>query len=345
MRDTKSILLAGGAGYIGSHICVELLNRDNKYKVIVVDNFSNSNPKVLDRIKDITGKDVKFYEIDTRSNELEKVFKENKIDAVIDLAAYKAVGDSVKNPLKYYNNNLISQMNMLLLMKKYSVNNFVFSSSATVYGEVKADELPINENHPTSTTNPYGSTKLMGEQILQDCSISDPDFNCIVLRYFNPIGAHESGKIGEEAIGIPANVMPYITKVAIGELPYLNIFGNDYDTIDGTGVRDYIHVVDLAKGHVKALERLLNNRIGIEYFNLGAGKGFSVLELIHAFSRAYGKQIEYKIVDRRPGDAAIIYADPSKAKDILNWQVEYSLDDMCRDSWNWQSKNPNGYNI
>lgn len=343
MSNKKVILLAGGTGYIGSHISVELLNKADMYDVVIVDNFSNSRPEVLNRIEELTKRKIKFYEIDTRSEDLERVFIENKIDAVIDLAAYKAVGDSVENPLKYYNNNLISQINMLNLMKKYKVNNFVFSSSATVYGEVDKSDLPVDEEHGTSTVNPYGATKLMGEQIIKDCCFSDKNLNCIVLRYFNPIGAHPSGRIGEESIGIPANVMPYLTKVAIGELPYLNIFGNDYDTLDGTGVRDYLHVVDLAQGHVKALERLLGEQVGFEVFNLGTGKGHSVLELVEAFSKAYGKELPYKFTDRRPGDSASIYADCGKANKILNWTTKFDLEDMCRDSWNWQKNNPNGY--
>ncbi len=338
----STILLAGGAGYIGSHTAIELLNAG--HEIIIVDNYSNSYPVVIDRIEEITSKKVKVYVMDTRNEDFEKVFIENKIDAVIDYAAYKAVGDSVKNPLKYYDNNLLSLLNILNLMKKYGVNNFVFSSSAVVYGNVEKECLPVNESHKRTTTNPYGNTKMMGEEILEDLAYADKDFNTIILRYFNPIGAHKSGLIGEESTEIPANIMPYLTKVAIGELPYLRVFGNDYDTIDGTGVRDYIHVVDLAKGHVKAIERLLDKQVGIEYYNLGTGRGYSVMELIDAFSRACGKEIPYKLVERRAGDAAVSYADASKAENILGWKAKYSLEDMCKDSWKWQSQNPKGYN-
>ena len=337
----STILLAGGAGYIGSHTAVELLN--SGHEVIIVDNYSNSYPVVIDRIEEITSKRPKVYEMDTRSSEFEKVFFENKIDAVVDFAAYKAVGDSVKSPLKYYDNNLFSLINTLNLMKKHGVDNFVFSSSATVYGNVPEEDLPIVEDHERTSTNPYGSTKLMGERILEDIVKSDKDFNTIVLRYFNPIGAHKSGKIGEECTGIPANIMPYLTKVAVGELPYLRVFGNDYNTVDGTGVRDYIHVVDLAKGHVKALERLIEKKVGIEFYNLGTGRGYSVMELINTFSKACGNEIPYEIVERRDGDVAITYADSTKAEEILGWKAEHSLEDMCRDSWKWQSGNPHGY--
>ncbi|MDY4560825.1 MAG: UDP-glucose 4-epimerase GalE [Peptostreptococcus porci] len=337
----SSILLAGGAGYIGSHTAVELLLRDKD--VIIVDNFSNSNPNVIERIERLASKRVKFYELDTRTSEFEIVFKENEIDVVVDFAAYKAVGDSVKEPLSYYENNLCSLINTLKLMKKYNVNKFVFSSSATVYGDVKVDMLPAREDYTRSATNPYGNTKLIGEDIIRDLGKADGNFNSIVLRYFNPIGAHQSGLLGEQTNGVPANIMPYLTKVAIGELPFLNIFGDDYDTEDGTGVRDYIHVVDLAIGHVKAIERLLKVNNGVEFFNLGTGKGYSVMELVRAFSRASQMEIPYKIVERRDGDVAMSYADPSKAKEVLNWEAGLGIDEMCRDSWNWQSKNPNGY--
>lgn len=337
----SSILLAGGAGYIGSHTAVELLLRDKD--VIIVDNFSNSNPNVIERIERLASKRVKFYELDTRTSEFEIVFKENEIDVVVDFAAYKAVGDSVKEPLSYYENNLCSLINTLKLMKKYNVNKFVFSSSATVYGDVKVDMLPAREDYTRSATNPYGNTKLIGEDIIRDLGKADGNFNSIVLRYFNPIGAHQSGLLGEQTNGVPANIMPYLTKVAIGELPFLNIFGDDYDTEDGTGVRDYIHVVDLAIGHVKAIERLLKVNNGVEFFNLGTGKGYSVMELVRAFSKASNMEIPYKIVDRRDGDVAMLYADPSKAKEVLNWEAGLGIDEMCRDSWNWQSKNPNGY--
>lgn len=337
----SNILLAGGAGYIGSHTAVELLN--SGYNVIIVDNFSNSYPTVIDRIEKITSKKVKFYELDTRDSAFEVVFKENTIDVVVDFAAYKSVGDSVKLPIDYYDNNLFSLINTLKLMKKYDINKFLFSSSATVYGDIEEALLPAKEEYLRNATNPYGSTKLMGEDIIRDLCISDKDFNSIVLRYFNPIGAHKSGLIGEETVGIPANIMPYLTKVAIGELPYLRVFGNDYNTPDGTGVRDYIHVVDLAKGHLKSIERLLSKKIGLEFYNLGTGRGYSVLELISSFSEASSKNIPYEIVDRRPGDVAISYADVSKAKEVLEWEAELNLFDMCRDSWNWQVNNPNGY--
>ncbi|WP_101773059.1 UDP-glucose 4-epimerase GalE [Peptostreptococcus faecalis] len=336
-----NILLAGGAGYIGSHTAVELIK--NGYNVIIVDNFSNSYPTSIKRIEQITSVSPVFYELDTRDDDFEKVFKENKIDAVIDFAAYKSVGDSVKKPLEYYDNNLFSLLNTLKLMKKYNVNNFVFSSTASVYGNVEEKNLPVKEDHIRKTTNPYGNTKIMGEHIIEDLYNSDKKFNSIILRYFNPIGAHKSGLIGEESTDIPANIMPYLTKVAIGELPYLNVYGNDYDTVDGTGVRDYIHVVDLAKGHLKAIDRLLNNKVGVEYFNLGTGRGYSVMELIESFSKACGKSIPYKITDRRAGDAAVSYADVSKANTILNWYAEHSIVEMCSDSWRWQEMNPKGY--
>lgn len=338
-----SILLAGGAGYIGSHTAVELL--ENGYDVIIADNFSNSYPIVIERIEKITSKKVRFYEVDTRSEEFEKIFIDNTIDVVVDFAAYKAVGDSVKQPLKYYDNNLFSLINTLKLMRKYNINNFVFSSSATVYGDVPKEKLPVDERNERTSTNPYGSTKLMGEMIIEDICHSDDKFNSIILRYFNPIGAHKSGLIGEETVGIPANIMPYLTKVAIGELPNINVFGNDYDTIDGTGVRDYIHVVDLARGHVKAIERLLKENTSVEHYNLGTGNGYSVMELISAFSKACGKEIPFKVVERRNGDSASSFADANKAKQILGWNAIYDIDDMCKDSWNWQVNNPKGYTV
>ncbi len=338
-----SILLAGGAGYIGSHTAVELL--ENGYDIIIADNFSNSYPIVIERIEKITSKKVRFYEVDTRSEEFEKIFIDNTIDVVVDFAAYKAVGDSVKQPLKYYDNNLFSLINTLKLMRKYNINNFVFSSSATVYGDVPKEKLPVDERNERTSTNPYGSTKLMGEMIIEDICHSDDKFNSIILRYFNPIGAHKSGLIGEETVGIPANIMPYLTKVAIGELPNINVFGNDYDTIDGTGVRDYIHVVDLARGHVKAIERLLKENTSVEHYNLGTGNGYSVMELISAFSKACGKEIPFKVVERRNGDSASSFADADKAKEILGWNAIYDIDDMCKDSWNWQVNNPKGYTV
>lgn len=337
----KNILLAGGAGYIGSHTAVELLN--NGYNVIIADNFSNSKPIVLDRIFEISNKKPKFYEVDTRDSNFEVVFKENQIDAVIDFAAYKSVGDSVSEPLKYYDNNLFSLLNTLKLMDKYEVKNFVFSSSAAVYGDVAEELLPVDENTPKKKTNPYGNTKIMGEQIIEDFYNANKEFNTIILRYFNPIGAHKSAKIGEETTDIPPNIMPYLTKVAIGELPNLNVYGDDYNTIDGTGVRDYIHVVDLARGHIKSLERLLENNIGLEYFNLGTGRGYSVFQLIEAFSNACGKKIPYKVVKRREGDPAISFADVSRANNILGWNAQFEIDEMCEDAWRWQKENPRGY--
>src|SRR3712207_2489102 len=298
-----SILLAGGAGYIGSHTAVELIGKG--YDVIIADNLSNSYELVIDRIEEISGKRPKFYKVDTRESDFEIVFKENKIDLVVDFAAYKAVGDSVKNPVKYYDNNLFSLINTLKLMEKYSVKNIVFSSSATVYGLVDEENLPVKEDYPRTSLNPYGSTKIMGEEILEDLYKADPSYSIAILRYFNPIGAHQSGLIGEESTGIPANIMPYMTKVALGILPYLNVFGDDYDTKDGTGVRDYIHVVDLACGHIRAIEKIMDGGFGIEHINLGTGRGYSVYELIEAFSKASGKNIKYKVGPRRDGDAAI----------------------------------------
>lgn len=333
------ILVNGGAGYIGSHTVVELLEEGKE--VVVVDNFSNSNPIVLDRIRKITNKDFKFYEIDTTNKKsLEVVFKENNIDSVIHFAAYKAVGESVEKPLEYYTNNLVSALTVLNLMKKYNVKNFVFSSSATVYGNPHT--CPITENFPLSTTNPYGATKLMIEDILRDIAKANSSINIAILRYFNPVGAHSSGLIGEEPNGIPNNLMPYITKVAVGKLKELSVFGNDYDTHDGTGVRDYIHVVDLAKGHIKALNKL-NTNCGLVTYNLGTGNGYSVLDVVKAFSKASEKNIPYKIVDRRPGDVAMCYADCTKANNELGWKAEFDIDRMCEDSWRWQKNNPNGY--
>ncbi|MGL4773683.1 MAG: UDP-glucose 4-epimerase GalE [Clostridium sp.] len=327
-----AILVTGGLGYIGSHTVVELLEENNE--VIVVDNLSNSKIEVKDRIKTITGKDIKFYNIDLiNCEETEKIFKENKIDSVIHFAAFKAVGESVELPLEYYTNNLVSTLNVLNLMKKHGVKNFVFSSSATVYGA--AERMPIEEHFPLSATNPYGSTKLMIEDMLRDLYKADNRFNIALLRYFNPVGAHKSGIIGEEPNGIPNNLMPYITKVAVGELEQLSVFGDDYDTPDGTGVRDYIHVVDLAKGHVKALEKL-NQECGLVTYNLGTGNGYSVLDLVKAFSEASGREIKYKIAPRRAGDIATCYADPAKAFKELGWKAEKGVKEMCEDSWRWQ---------
>lgn len=331
-----SILVTGGAGFIGSHTVVELLNEGEN--IVIVDNFINSKPEVLDKIKQITNKDFKFYEVDLLDKEkLEKVFKENEIEAVIHFAGLKAVGESVEKPIEYYHNNITGTLVLLELMKKYNCKKIVFSSSATVYGKPK--EVPIKEDFPLSTTNPYGSTKLMIEQILRDVCISDKEFCAILLRYFNPIGAHESGLIGENPNGIPNNLMPYINQVAIGKLDHLNVFGNDYPTKDGTGVRDYIHVVDLAKGHVKALEKARIIK-GAEAYNLGTGKGYSVLEIVRAFEEATGMKVKYEIVSRRPGDIAECFADPTKAWKELGWKAEKNLFEMCKDSWNY-TKNQN----
>ena len=328
-----SILVTGGAGYIGSHTVVELLNEGRD--VVVLDNFSNSKPEVLESIKKITKKDFKFYKIDyLNRKELEKVFEENKIEAVMNFAGYKAVGESVKKPLEYYENNISGAITLLETMKKYNVKKFIFSSSATVYGDPEI--IPITEECKTGgTTNPYGTTKLFIEQILKDLYNSDNEWDIAILRYFNPVGAHESGLIGEEPQGIPNNLMPYIVRVASGELEQLSVFGNDYNTPDGTGVRDYIHVVDLAKGHIKALEKLEKEQKGIYIYNLGTGIGYSVLDMVKAFEKTTGKAINYKIVDRRPGDIATCYSDPKKAKNELGWEANKTLQDMCNDSWKY----------
>lgn len=330
------ILVTGVAGYIGSHTCCELLN--NNYEVIGLDNFSNSKKEVLDKIKEITGKNIKFYEGDMIDrNILEKIFSENEIDAVIDFAAYKAVGESVKKPIEYYTNNVSTVLVLLDVMKKYNCKNLVFSSSATVYGDPEI--IPITEECKTGgTTNPYGTSKLFVEQILKDLYKSDNEWNIVILRYFNPIGAHESGLIGEEPNGIPANLMPYISKVASGKLECLSIFGNDYDTKDGTGVRDYIHVVDLAIGHIKAIEKI-NKDKGLFIYNLGTGIGYSVLDIINAFEHANGIKINYKIAPRREGDIAICYSDPTKALNELGFKTTKTLEDMCKDSWNYEKNN------
>ncbi|GAA0105717.1 UDP-glucose 4-epimerase GalE [Paraclostridium sordellii] len=334
-----SVLVTGGAGYIGSHTAIELIEEGRD--VVIIDNLSNSNRIVLDRIEELTGVGPKFYQLDVQDREkLDIVFKENNIDSVIHFAAYKAVGESVEKPLEYYSNNLINTLVLLETMRKYSVKNFVFSSSATVYGDPKT--CPILEDFPLSATNPYGRTKLMIEDMLRDICKSDKSLNVAILRYFNPVGAHKSGRIGEEPNGIPNNLMPYITKVAIGQLKKLSIFGDDYDTPDGTGVRDYIHVVDLAKGHAKALDKL-NEMPGLVTYNLGTGNGYSVLEIVKAFSKASNREIPYEIVARRPGDIAMCYANPAKAKIELGWEANYKLDEMCEDSWRWQSSNLNGY--
>lgn len=327
-----SILVTGGAGYIGSHTVVELLNEGEK--VIVVDNFVNSKPEALKAIKKITGKDFEFYEVDLRNEEeLENVFEENKdITAVIHFAGLKAVGESVEKPLEYYDNNINGTLVLLELMQKHNVKKIIFSSSATVYGDPAT--VPIKEDFPLSATNPYGQTKLMIEQILKDLYISDNNWSIILLRYFNPIGAHESGLIGESPNGIPNNLMPYINQVALGKLDHLNVFGNDYPTHDGTGVRDYIHVVDLAKGHLKALKRA-DKMTGVEEYNLGTGKGYSVLDIVKNFEKATGQKIKYEITARRPGDIAECYADPTKAEKMLDWKAEKDLEQMCKDSWNF----------
>lgn len=328
-----AILVIGGAGYIGSHTVVELLN-ENK-EVIVVDNFSNSKPEMLGKIKKITNKDFKFYELDYSNKEkMDKVFAENKIDSVIHFAGYKTVGESVEKPIEYYTNNVSGTLNLLDVMRKHNVKTIIFSSSATVYGDPEI--VPLTEMCKIGgTTNPYGSSKLFIEQILKDVYKSDNTWDICILRYFNPIGSHESGIIGEEPQGRPNNLMPYIVRVASGELEELSIFGNDYNTPDGTGVRDYIHVVDLAKGHIKALEKLEKEKSGIYIYNLGTGKGYSVLDMVHAFEKTTGQKIKYKITERRAGDIATCYADATKAKEELNWVAEKTLEDMCRDSWNY----------
>lgn len=334
-----SILITGGAGYIGSHTCVELLQAG--YDLVIVDNFSNSKPEVLNRIKELTNKEFKFYKADLLDKEeIEKVFIENKIEAVIHFAGLKAVGESVQMPLKYYHNNITGTLILCELLEKYNVKKIVFSSSATVYG--MNNTSPLTEDLPLSTTNPYGSTKLMIEEILQSLYVSDNKWSIALLRYFNPIGAHKSGRIGEDPNGIPNNLMPYITQVAVGKREKLSVFGGDYDTHDGTGVRDYIHVVDLAKGHLKALMKISDSE-GVKIYNLGTGSGYSVLDMVKGFEKATGKNIPYVITDRRPGDIATCFADPSKALKELNWTAEMGLEEMCRDSWRWQENNKNGY--
>lgn len=335
----STVLVTGGAGFIGSHTSVELLNAG--YDIIILDNFVNSKPESLKRIKELTGKDFNFYQADIRDEEaMTKVFAENKIDAVIHFAGLKSVPQSVKEPLNYYDNNIAGTVCLCRVMDKAGCKKLVFSSSATVYGS--KNPSPLREDMPTGgTTNPYGTTKYFIEQILQDLCISDSEWGVSILRYFNPIGAHKSGRIGEDPNGIPGNLMPYITQVAIGKLECLNVCGNDYPTPDGTGVRDYIHVVDLALGHIKALDRLLKVK-GCEVYNLGTGKGYSVLDVVKAFEKASGIKINYRIAPRRAGDVACCYADATKAKEVLGWQAQYDIDDMCADSWRWQSQNPNG---
>ncbi|MHC3664157.1 UDP-glucose 4-epimerase GalE [Streptococcus suis] len=334
-----SILVTGGAGYIGSHTVVELLKLGKE--VVIVDNLSNSSILVLDRIETITGKRPTFYELDVADKEaLRQVFENENIEAAIHFAGYKAVGESVAKPIMYYENNIMSTLALVEVMTEFSVKKIVFSSSATVYG--LNNPSPLVETMPTSATNPYGYTKVMLEQILRDVEVTDKEWSIALLRYFNPIGAHESGLIGEDPAGIPNNLMPFIAQVAVGKREELSVFGNDYDTVDGTGVRDYIHVIDLALGHIKALEKI-STTAGVHTYNLGSGQGTSVLELVQAFEKVNDVPVPYKIVDRRPGDVATCYANADKALAELNWKTEKTIEDMCRDTWNWQSKNPNGY--
>lgn len=334
-----SILVTGGAGYIGSHTVVELIKLGKE--VVIVDNLSNSSILVLDRFEEITGKRPTFYELDVADKAaLRSVFEKESIEAAIHFAGYKAVGESVEKPVMYYENNIMSTLALVEVMAEFGVKKIVFSSSATVYG--LNNPSPLVENMPTSATNPYGYTKVMLEQILCDLEVSDKEWSVALLRYFNPIGAHESGLIGEDPAGIPNNLMPFIAQVAVGKRAELSVFGNDYDTVDGTGVRDYIHVVDLALGHIKALEKI-SDTTGVYTYNLGSGQGTSVLELVQAFEKVNGVPVPYKIVDRRPGDVATCYANADKALAELNWKTEKTIEDMCRDTWNWQSKNPNGY--
>lgn len=333
------ILVTGGAGYIGSHTCVELLNAG--HDVVVIDNLINSKKESLARIRDITGKEVAFYKADLLDPDAVRIlFDIESIEAVIHFAGLKAVGESVQEPLRYYHNNILATLNLCEAMAEHHVKNLVFSSSATVYGEHNLP--PLVEDMSRAATNPYGRSKLMQEDILTDLYTADPEWNIILLRYFNPVGAHASGKIGEDPNGIPNNLFPYITQVAVGKLPELRVFGNDYPTPDGTGVRDYIHVVDLARGHLHALDKLFENP-GVRAYNLGTGRGYSVLEVVAAFERACGKDIPYRIVERRPGDVAVSYADPSRARQELGWEATLGLDDMCADAWRWQSQNPQGY--
>lgn len=336
----KRVLVTGGTGFIGSHACLELL--DAGYEVVVVDNLSNSKEESLRRVEELTGKQAVFYEIDLLDKQsLDEIFRRERIDAVIHFAGLKSVSESVQMPLEYYKNNLCGTTTLMEVMTANDVKDIVFSSSATVYGE--PDSVPVSEEFPLNPpANPYGKTKLIIEELLRDVYASDPTWNIAILRYFNPVGAHESGRIGEDPTGIPNNIMPYIAMVAVGKLPYVRVTGHDYGTPDGTGIRDYIHVVDLAVGHIKALKKLETNP-GLVTYNLGTGRGFSVLELISAYERAVGERIPYELVDRRPGDIAENYANVSKAERELCWVAERDIDDMCRDSWRWQSKNPKGY--
>ena len=336
-----SILVTGGAGFIGSHTCVELLNAG--YEVVVVDNLYNASEKALERVEQITGKKVTFYEADILDRDaLNAIFDKEQVESVIHFAGYKAVGESVRKPIEYYYNNITGTLILCDVMRKHNVKNIVFSSSATVYGDPAF--IPITEECPKGKiTNPYGQTKGMLEQVLTDIYVSDPEWKVVLLRYFNPIGAHKSGLIGEDPKGIPNNLVPYVAQVAIGKLKCLGVFGNDYDTPDGTGVRDYIHVVDLAKGHVAAIKKVEETEPGVLIYNLGTGKGYSVLDVVHAFEKACGKEIPYEIKPRRAGDIATCYADPTKAKHELGWVAQYGIEEMCEDSWRWQTMNPNGY--
>jgi UDP-glucose 4-epimerase len=335
-----NILVTGGAGYIGSHTCVELLNTG--HKVIVVDNLSNSSREAIKRVEKIAKKKVKFYKVDILDEKsLDKVFNQNKIHSVMHFAGLKAVGESVEKPLEYYHNNITGTLVLCKVMKKYGVKRIIFSSSATVYGD--PEKVPVKEDFPTSATNPYGRTKLFIEEILRDLYESDKDWSVVLLRYFNPIGAHKSGEIGEDPKGIPNNLLPYISQVAVGKLKKLKVYGDDYKTNDGTGVRDYIHIVDLADGHVKALKKL--NNPGLYIYNLGTGRGYSVLEVIRAFEKASKKKVSYEIVERRSGDVAVNYADSTLAEKGLGWKAKYDIEKMCKDTWNWQLKNPEGYHL
>lgn len=336
-----SILVTGGAGFIGSHTCVELLNAG--YEVVVVDNLYNASEKALERVEQITGKKVTFYEADILDRDaLNAIFDKEQVESVIHFAGYKAVGESVRKPIEYYYNNITGTLILCDVMRKHNVKNIVFSSSATVYGDPAF--IPITEECPKGKiTNPYGQTKGMLEQVLTDIYVSDPEWKVVLLRYFNPIGAHKSGLIGEDPKGIPNNLVPYVAQVAIGKLKCLGVFGNDYDTPDGTGVRDYIHVVDLAKGHVAAIKKVEETEPGVLIYNLGTGKGYSVLDVVHAFEKACGKEIPYEIKPRRAGDIATCYADPTKAKNEFGWVAQYGIEEMCEDSWRWQTMNPNGY--
>ncbi|HHX79507.1 MAG TPA: UDP-glucose 4-epimerase GalE [Acholeplasmataceae bacterium] len=334
----KKILVTGGAGYIGSHTVLELLERN--FQVVVIDNLSNSSKESIKRIEKITGKTIEFYEGDLRDEALlNQIFSENEITSVIHFAGLKAVGESVQKPLEYYHNNIYGTLVLLAAMRKANVKNIIFSSSATVYGD--PERLPLDEDCRLSVTNPYGATKLMIENILKDLYRADEAWNIVILRYFNPVGAHESGLIGEDPNGIPNNLVPFIAQVAVGKLPEIQVFGNDYETPDGTGVRDYIHVIDLALGHIKALEKVV--KPGLRIYNLGTGRGYSVLEMIHAFEKACGKKLPYRIVERRPGDIGACFADPEKAERELDWKAERGIDEMCVSHWKWQSMNPQGY--